>query len=63
MKIEYVLSAKEVQAAKDRMNELRKLALLARDAQEMEDSKEFYLRAKGFEEALTILGIIQEDKK
>lgn len=63
MKIEYVLSAKEVQAVKDRMNELRKLALLARDAQEMEDSKELYLKAKGFEEALTILGIIQEDKK
>ena len=63
MKIEYVLSAKEVQAAKDRMNELRKLALLARDAQKMEDSKEFYLRAKGFEEALTILGIIQEDRR
>ena len=61
MKIEYVLSAKEVQAAKDRMNELRKLALFARDAQEM--GKEFYLRAKGFEEALVILGIIQEDKK
>lgn len=63
MKIEYILTAQEIKTAKDRLAELRRAALLSRDAGEMEDSKELYLKAKGFEEALTILGIIQEGRR
>ena len=59
MKVQYILTQEEVKTAKDRLRELRNVALMSRDAGELEDSKEFYLRAKGFEEALTILGIIQ----
>lgn len=62
MKIEYVFTASEIKAAKDRLAQLRQAALLSRDAKEMEDSKEFYFKAKGFEEALTTLGIVQEVK-
>ena len=63
MKIEYVFTASEIKAAKDRLAQLRQAALLSRDAKEMEDSKEFYLKAKGFEEALTMLGIMQEAQR
>ena len=63
MKIEYVFTASEIKAAKDRLAQLRQAALLSRDAKEMEDSKEFYFKAKGFEEALITLGIVQEVKR
>ena len=63
MKIEYILTAQEIKTVKERLAELRRAALLSRDAGEMEDSKELYLKAKGFEEALTILGIIQEGRR
>lgn len=63
MKIEYILTSQEIKTAKERLAELRRAALLSRDAGKMEDSKELYLKAKGFEEALTILGIIQEGRR
>ena len=63
MKIEYILTAQEIKTVKERLAELRRAAPLSRDAGEMEDSKELYLKAKGFEEALTILGIIQEGRR
>lgn len=63
MKIEYILTAQEIKIVKERLAELRRAALSSRDAGEMEDSKELYLKAKGFEEALTILGIIQEGRR
>ena len=59
MKVQYIFTKEEIKAAKDKMRELRQVALMSRDAGELEDSKEFYLRAKGFEESLTILGILQ----
>ena len=63
MKTEYILTAQEIKTAKERLAELRRAALSSRDAGKMEDSKELYLKAKGFEEALTILGIIQEGRR
>lgn len=63
MKIEYVLSPQEIKAVKDRLAQLRQIALLNRNAYDAEANREYYLRAKGFEEALTMLGIIQEGHK
>lgn len=57
MKVQYILSEEEVLKAKKRILELRHIALLSRDAGEYEDNREYYLRAKGFEDALTTLGI------
>lgn len=57
MKVQYVISEEELIKAKKRLLELRHIALLSRDAEQHEDNREFYLRAKGFEEALKILGI------
>ena len=57
MKVQYILTEKEVLKAKKRLLELRHIALLSRDAEQHEDNREYYLRAKGFEDALTILGI------
>lgn len=60
MKIEYVFTAKEIKAVKDRLAQLRQVALMSRDVRDAEANREFYLRAKGFEEALTMLGIEKE---
>lgn len=57
MKVQYILTEEEVLKAKKRLLELRHIALLSRDAEQHEDNREYYLRAKGFEDALTILGI------
>lgn len=57
MKKQYVISEEEIVNAKKRLLELRHIALLSRDAGELEDNREYYLRAKGFEDALKILGI------
>lgn len=63
MRIQYILSAEEVRAAKSRLYELKNCALLSRDAGEREDNRDFYLRAKGFEDALIILGIMKDGQK
>lgn len=62
MRIQYVLNEKEVNAAKKRLDKLRWIALMSRDSNDEEGNREFYLRAKGFEDALMILGIL-EDKR
>lgn len=54
---QYIISEKEVKAVKAKLKILRQAALLSRDAGEVEDNKEYYLKAKGFQEALEILGI------
>lgn len=57
---QYVLSQNEVDEVKRRLAELKHLALLSRDGLNLEDNREFYLRAKGFEEALKMLGLWRE---
>lgn len=57
MKIQYVFSASEIESARSRLRYLRKIALVSRDAGDTAGNREFYLKAKGFEEALTMLGI------
>ena len=57
MRIQYILTQEEVQNALDRLAQLKHVALLSRDANQMDDNREYYLRAKGFEDALKILGI------
>lgn len=63
MKVQYVLSSDEVRAVKDRLYELKQIALASRDAGDLEANREYYLRAKGFEDCMTILGIIRERKE
>lgn len=58
---QYVLTQTEVDNAQRRLWELRHLALLSRDGGHLEDNREFYLRAKGFEEALKMLGLKREE--
>ena len=55
---QYVLSEAEVFKAQERLKKLRKIAMLNRDAGDNESNREYYLRAKGFEEALKMLGIV-----
>lgn len=57
MKIQYVFSASEIEKVRSRLRHLRKIALVSRDAGDTAGNREFYLKAKGFEEALTMLGI------
>ena len=54
---QYVLTEEELTKAIERFEQLKHIALLSRDAREAEDNREYYLRAKGFEEALKILGV------
>lgn len=54
---QYIITEKEIKIVKNKLKTLRQAALLSRDAGEMEDNKEYYLKAKGFQEALEILGI------
>lgn len=54
---QYIISEKEVKAVKAKLKTLKQAALLSRDAGEVEDNREYYLKAKGFQEALEILGI------
>ena len=56
---QYIITEKEIKEVKQKLKTLRQAALFSRDAGELEDNKDYYLRAKGFEEALTMLGIIQ----
>lgn len=62
MIVQYVLSEQEVKKAVDRLSQLKHVALLSRDAGQMEDNREYYLRARGFEEALRLLGIPLKDR-
>lgn len=62
MRVQYVITNDEIQKAQDRLAQLRHVALLSRDAGQTEDNREYYLRARGFSEALEILGI-RFDKK
>ncbi len=62
MKVQYVLSQEEIRATKDRLHELKQVALMSRDAGDTEANREYYLRAKGFEDCMTILGIIKRDR-
>ncbi len=59
MRMQYILTEEEISRARDRLSELKHVALLSRDAGQMADNREYYLRAKGFEEALRLLGIIK----
>ncbi len=56
---QYILTEREIRAVRDKLNELRQVALLSRDCRDRESNREFYLRAKGFEDALRMLGIIE----
>lgn len=57
MRVQYVISEEEIRKACDRLDQLKHVALLSRDAGQTADNREYYLRAKGFEEALELLGI------
>lgn len=57
MKLQYVFSEGEIEKARSRLRHLRRIALLSRDAGDTAGNREFYLKAKGFEEALVLLGI------
>ena len=60
---QYVLTEAEVRKVRERLREMRHISLLSRDAHDDEANKEWYLRAKGFEEALIMLGLIKEDAR
>lgn len=57
MRIQYVITETEMQRVLHRLSELRQIAMMSRDAGQSEDSREYYLRAKGFNEALKMLGV------
>lgn len=57
MTIQYVLTSDEIAKARERLYDLKQTALMARDADDMEANREFYLRAKGFEECMALLGV------
>ena len=59
---QYVLSEAEVTKVNDRLYELRRIAMLSRASGDDESNREYYLRAKGFEEALKVLGLRDEGK-
>lgn len=61
MRVQYIITKEEIDRAKRKLYELRQAALLSRDIGEMEDNRDLYLRAKGFEDALIALGVIKED--
>lgn len=55
---QYIMTEAEVRKVRNRLSEMRKIALMSRDAGDSGDNLEWYLKAKGFEEALRMLGII-----
>lgn len=63
MRVQYIITENEIRAARNKLYELKQAALLSRDAGEAQDNREFYLRAKGFEDALLLLGIIQPERR
>lgn len=62
MRKQYILEEAEVFKARDRLKELKHIALLCRDAADTEGNREWYLKAKGFEEALQMLGLISQQR-
>ena len=62
MKIQYIITKEEIDGAKQKLWELKQAALLSRDAGMMQDNREYYLRAKGFEDAMIALGILRNNK-
>ena len=58
---QYVLTETEVKQAKERLKEIKHIALLCRDAMDYEGNREWYLRSKGFEEALRMLGLQRKE--
>lgn len=52
---QYVLTEKEIIEVEKRLKELRRISLLCRDAEDWEGNREWYLRAKGFEECMKML--------
>ena len=63
MRIQYVLTEQEIRQAKDKLRELKQIALISRDAGDMEANREYYLKAKGFEECLQVLQLNSTSKK
>lgn len=63
MRTEYIFTEDEIRKAKSRATELKQLALMCRDEGDTESNREIYLRAKGFCEALEILGIYPKHNK
>ena len=57
MRVQYILSQAEVDAARKRLEKLKWIALISRDAKDDTSNREYYLRAKGFEDALEMLGL------
>lgn len=60
MRIQFIITQEEVAAAKAKHKELKQAARLSKSVGEKEDAREFYFRAKGFEEALIMFGIYKE---
>lgn len=60
MRIQFIITQEEVAAAKAKHKELKQAARLSKSVGEKEDAREFYSRAKGFEEALIMFGIYKE---
>lgn len=58
----YLMTQDEVTAAFQKLNHLKDLALLNRDAGDTEASAEFYWRARGAEDMLKALGLKKEPK-
>ncbi len=62
MRKQYILTEDEVRKLDARLKEMRHIALLCRDAGDTEGNKEWYLKAKGFEEALQMLGLVSQQR-
>lgn len=60
MRIQYIITKEELNTAQRRLEQMRQIALMARDAADTETNREFYLKAKGFEEAMNLLGFRKE---
>lgn len=53
----YILTQREVDALYSKLYKLRNYAMDARNAGDTDASYEFYLRAKGFGEAMEVVGL------
>lgn len=63
MRVQYVFSEQEIEAVRARLKKLKWIALMSRDARDAEANREFYLKAKGFEDALIMLGIVDKEER
>lgn len=57
----YITTEQEINAAKQRLSELRQHAILCRDAGDEESSAVFYNKANGFKECLEMLGTFSKN--